>query len=96
MSHLLPDPTARSTPRSTARDAPRCRPAQFGRPADPDRVHTGTAGSRSRNEQLEEFRSVPSHDLRNSVTVAKGYEVAREGDDPAALDRIDAILNDVL
>jgi len=48
-----------------------------------------------RDEQLEEFRSVPSHDLRNPVTVAKGYEVAREGDDPTALDRIDAILNDV-
>lgn len=58
---------------------------------------------RARNEQLEEFRSVLTHDLRNPVTVAKGYLdlVEDTGDRDAlgrtreALDRIDAIIDDV-
>ena len=49
---------------------------------------------RARNRRLEEFRSVLSHDLRNPVTVAKGYvEVVREDGDLGALDRIDEALD---
>ncbi len=56
---------------------------------------------RARNERLEEFRSVLSHDLRNPVTVAKGYvDVAREEPEVLdevedALDRMNAIIDDV-
>ena len=56
---------------------------------------------RARNERLEEFRSVLSHDLRNPVTVAKGYvDVAREEPEVLeeiedALDRMDGIIDDV-
>ena len=58
------------------------------------------------NERLEEFAAVVSHDLRNPLTVAKGFlDVARrdeEGETPAldrvdaALDRMDRLIDDVL
>jgi len=59
---------------------------------------------RRANEQLEEFASVISHDLRNPLNVAYGHlELAREsGDDhhfekvEGSLDRMDAIVEDVL
>ncbi|NHN48329.1 GAF domain-containing protein [Halostella sp. JP-L12] len=45
------------------------------------------------NEQLDEFASVVSHDLRNPISVADGYlELAREEGDVDALDQVaDAI-----
>ena len=45
------------------------------------------------NEQLDEFASVVSHDLRNPISVADGYlELAREEGDVDALDKVaDAI-----
>lgn len=58
-----------------------------------------------KNERLEAFASVVSHDLRNPIAVARGYlQGAREADDPASeldeletsLDRIEAIVEDVL
>ncbi|MFC6952437.1 histidine kinase N-terminal 7TM domain-containing protein [Halorubellus litoreus] len=57
-----------------------------------------------RNEQLDEFANVVSHDLRNPLGVAKGYaELAAEtGDEDAieevrrALDRMDDLVEDVL
>ncbi len=59
---------------------------------------------RRQNERLDEFASVVSHDLRNPLTVARGYlEVARESPAPghfdeieASLDRMAAIIDDVL
>ena len=44
-----------------------------------------------RNERLDDFASVVSHDLRNPLNVATGHvELARDADDPAEhLDRID-------
>lgn len=56
------------------------------------------------NEQLEEFLSVVSHDLRNPLNVAAGtLEVAVDASDgdhletaAAALDRMDALIDDLL
>ncbi|NHN47439.1 PAS domain-containing protein [Halostella sp. JP-L12] len=57
-----------------------------------------------RNEQLDEFANVVSHDLRNPLNVANGYvDLARETGDTshldevdATLDRMEAIIDDVL
>ncbi|WP_323191991.1 histidine kinase N-terminal 7TM domain-containing protein [Halostella sp. PRR32] len=57
-----------------------------------------------RNEQLNEFASVVSHDLRNPLNVADGYvDLARTTGDvshleevDATLDRMEAIIDDVL
>lgn len=61
---------------------------------------------REQNERLEEFASVLSHDLRNPLTVARGWTEMLEDDveDPGeaierikgAHDRMDAIIEDVL
>lgn len=56
------------------------------------------------NEQLEEFASIVSHDLRNPLATARGYsELAREEGDPEnferithSLDRMERIIDDVL
>ncbi|WP_211313656.1 PAS domain S-box protein [Halarchaeum salinum] len=58
----------------------------------------------AQNERLERFTSVVSHDLRSPLSVAQGYlDLAREDDDPDALDRVEAahermerIINDLL
>ncbi|MFB6127956.1 MAG: GAF domain-containing protein [Halolamina sp.] len=43
---------------------------------------------RERNERLDEFASVVSHDLRNPLNVAAGYvDLVRDGGDPGQLDR---------
>ena len=57
-----------------------------------------------RNEQLNEFANIVSHDLRNPLNVANGYvDLARETGDAshldevdATLDRMEAIVDDVL
>ena len=58
-----------------------------------------------RNERLDEFASVVSHDLRNPISVAAAYtELAREADDPTehldqideALVRMEALIDDLL
>ncbi|MEF8809226.1 histidine kinase N-terminal 7TM domain-containing protein, partial [Natronomonas sp.] len=57
-----------------------------------------------RNEKLDQFASLVSHDLRNPIAVAKGHlEIAREEDAPEsfdhvekALDRMETIAEDVL
>ncbi|MFW6382851.1 MAG: histidine kinase N-terminal 7TM domain-containing protein [Haloferacaceae archaeon] len=59
---------------------------------------------RRRNEQLDQFASVVSHDLRNPISIAEGYaDLARETGDLShleqvtdALERMDAIVDDVL
>jgi PAS domain S-box-containing protein len=59
---------------------------------------------RRRNEQLDRFANIVSHDLRNPLTVANGYvDLARETGDEACLDEVDttldrmeAIIDDVL
>jgi len=59
---------------------------------------------RRRNEQLDQFANVVSHDLRNPLNVAEGnLELARETGDVAQLDevgealsRMEAIVDDVL
>ena len=58
---------------------------------------------RRRNEQLDRFASVVSHDLRNPLGVAKGYLDLIETDDEdcreeveTALDRMETIVDDVL
>jgi len=56
------------------------------------------------NEQLEEFASIVSHDLRNPLTVAEGYvDAGVESGDPSyyeevrvSLDRMKDIIDDVL
>ncbi|MXR41498.1 GAF domain-containing protein [Halobaculum sp. WSA2] len=53
-----------------------------------------TESLRRKNERLDEFASIVSHDLRNPLNVARGYvELAIEEDDtdelPAALDALD-------
>jgi nitrogen-specific signal transduction histidine kinase len=57
-----------------------------------------------RNEKLDQFASIVSHDLQNPIAVAKGHlEIAREEDSPEsfdhveeALDRMETITEDVL
>lgn len=57
-----------------------------------------------RNEQLDQFAAIVSHDLRNPLNVADGYvDIARDTEDLApldevdrALDRMDAIIDGVL
>ena len=57
-----------------------------------------------KNERLDRFASVTSHDLRNPLNVATGYlDIAREGRDSEDLDkvadsleRMEAIIDDVL
>jgi PAS domain S-box-containing protein len=58
---------------------------------------------RRRNEQLDQFASVVSHDLRNPLGVAKGFLDLLETDDETyraeiegSLDRMEAIIDDVL
>jgi PAS domain S-box-containing protein len=59
---------------------------------------------KQQNEQLESFASIVSHDLRNPLTVAKGYLTAvrdkRSDEDLAriadALDRMEALIDDLL
>ncbi|GAB6879231.1 hypothetical protein JCM17823_15050 [Halorubrum gandharaense] len=52
------------------------------------------AALRRQNEQLDEFSSIVSHDLRNPLSVAKGYaNLARETEDFEHLDRVDAALD---
>jgi PAS domain S-box-containing protein len=59
---------------------------------------------RSQNEQLEEFASVVSHDLRNPLTVAMGriefladeYDNEHIAETVQALDRMDEIIEDTL
>jgi PAS domain S-box-containing protein len=66
--------------------------------------HRTTRELRRKNEQLEEFASIVSHDLRNPLSVASGYlELAREGGTPEqfdrienALDRMDRLIGDLL
>ena len=49
---------------------------------------------RRRNEQLDRFANIVSHDLRNPLTVANGYvDLARETGDEAYLDEVDAMLD---
>ncbi|MDZ7729983.1 MAG: histidine kinase N-terminal 7TM domain-containing protein [Natrialbaceae archaeon] len=56
------------------------------------------------NEQLEQFASIVSHDLRNPINVARGYlDMAREDPQPShfdeveeSFDRMEEIINDVL
>jgi signal transduction histidine kinase len=49
-----------------------------------------------KNAQLERFTSVVSHDLRNPLNVAKGFaELARDQDDPEALERSIAAMDDM-
>ncbi|MDZ5812493.1 HAMP domain-containing sensor histidine kinase [Halorubrum sp. AD140] len=59
--------------------------------------------SETRRDRLEEFASVVAHDLRNPLSVAKGYlTLAREGDEAAfdrvadALERTEQIVDDTL
>ncbi|WP_253737424.1 sensor histidine kinase [Halohasta salina] len=59
---------------------------------------------RSKNEQLERFASIVSHDLRNPLSVADGYlELAREEADSdhletvaRALDRMETLISELL
>jgi PAS domain S-box-containing protein len=70
-----------------------------------DRVER-EAQLRRRNERLDEFTRVVSHDLRNPLGVARGrLQMAaedREGEDPnlaaarSAIDRMDALVDDLL
>jgi signal transduction histidine kinase len=63
-----------------------------------------TARIERQRDQLEEFASVVSHDLRNPLSVAQGYlDLAEEAGDPEhiercrdALDRMDALIEDLL
>ncbi|MFB6171297.1 MAG: sensor histidine kinase [Haloarculaceae archaeon] len=49
---------------------------------------------RRRNEWLDRFAGTVSHDLRNPLTVARGFlDLARESDDPDHLDRVDRALD---
>jgi signal transduction histidine kinase len=70
-----------------------------------NRLEQRTSELERQNEQLEQFAGVVSHDLRNPLTVAKGYldgaqDVADDGELLAeaeqSLDRMEAIINDVL
>lgn len=57
-----------------------------------------------RNDRLEQFAGIVTHDLRNPLTIAQGYlDAAQTGGEEAdfdrvarALDRIEAIIDDVL
>lgn len=57
-----------------------------------------------RNDRLEQFAGIVTHDLRNPLTIAQGYlDAARAGGEDAdfdrvarALERIEAIIDDVL
>ncbi|WP_440988830.1 PAS domain S-box protein [Haloarchaeobius baliensis] len=55
---------------------------------------------RDRNERLDEFAEVVSHDLRGPLSVAQGYLEALDGDQAdaagAALDRMERLIEDVL
>lgn len=49
---------------------------------------------RRKNERLDEFAAIVSHDLRNPLSVATGYlDLARETDDPVHLDQVDDALH---
>lgn len=47
-----------------------------------------------RNEQLDQFATIVSHDLRNPLNVANGYvDLARKNEDLSALDEVDRSLD---
>jgi PAS domain S-box-containing protein len=70
-----------------------------------DKLEQRTRELERQNEQLDQFAGIVSHDLRNPLTVAKGYlQTAKDEDDAdeyiaeaeASLDRMEAIIDDVL
>ncbi len=53
-------------------------------------IDAAGARTRRRNQQLDQFAAVLSHDLRNPLSVASGrLALARERDDPEEFDRVE-------